>query len=98
MRFAKGKSALDAEATRLVRGFVPAMKGGSNAIDVTGYVDRTGDRAANETLAKARAVAVRDLLVAEGLPAGRVRLTPPRDIVGSGSDDEARRVEIAAGR
>jgi membrane fusion protein (multidrug efflux system) len=98
VRFAKGKSALDAEATRLVRGFVPAMKGGSNAIDVTGYVDRTGDRAANETLAKARAVAVRDLLVAEGLPAGRVRLTPPRDIVGSGSDDEARRVEIAAGR
>ena len=98
VRFARGKSTLDAEAARLVRGFAPAMKGGSNPIDVTGYVDRTGNRAANEALAKARAVAVRDLLVAEGVAADRVRLTPPRDIVGSGSDDEARRVEIAAGR
>jgi len=97
VHFAKGKSVLDDEALRLLKGFAPPMKGGSNPIDVTGYVDRNGNYAANADLAKRRAIAVRDALLAEGLPSERVRLQTPRDIVGSGSDDEARRVEIAVG-
>jgi membrane fusion protein (multidrug efflux system) len=98
VHFARGKATLDAEALRLLKGFVPAMKGGTNPIDVTGYADRTGNRAANVELAKRRATAVRDALLAEGLTAERVRLKPPQDVTGSGSDDEARRVEIAAGK
>ena len=70
VHFAKGKATLDAEAMRLLQGFAPAMKGGPNPIDVTGYVDRTGNRAANEALAKHRAVAVRDALLAEGRDPG----------------------------
>jgi membrane fusion protein, multidrug efflux system len=98
VHFAKGKSTLDAEAIRLLNGFAPAMKDGTNPIDVTGYADRSGNYAANVELAKRRATAVRDALLAEGLPAQRVRLKPPQDVTGSGSDEEARRVEIAAGR
>ena len=98
VHFAKGSSTLDAEALRLLKGFAPPMKAGSNPIDVTGYVDRTGNRASNVELARRRATAVRDALLVEGLPAGRVRLKAPQDVVGSGSDDDARRVEIAVGK
>jgi len=98
VHFAKGKSTLDAEALRLLKGFGPAMKAGTNPIDVTGFADRTGDHAANVELAKRRATAVRDALVAEGVAADRVRLKSPIDVTGSGSDEQARRVELAVGR
>jgi len=98
VHFAAGKAALDAEAVRLLKGFAPAMKGGPNPIDVTGFADRTGNRAANVELAKRRATAVRDALVAEGIAADRVRLKPPQDVTGTGSDRDARRVEIAVGQ
>ena len=98
VNFATGKSTLDAEAIRLLKGIVPAMKAGPNPIDVTGFADRSGDHAANVELAKRRAQAVRDALVAEGIPAERVRLKQPQDVTGPGSDREARRVEIAAGQ
>ena len=83
---------------RLLKGFAPAMTAGTNSIDVTGYADRMGNRAANIDLATRRAAAVRNALLAEGLPAERVRLKPPRDVTGSGSDNEARRVDIAVGK
>jgi membrane fusion protein (multidrug efflux system) len=98
VHFATGQAALDAEAVRLLKGFAPAMKAGPNPIDVTGFADRTGNRSANVELAKRRAMAVRDALIAEGIPADRVRLRPPQDVTGSGGDREARRVEIAVGK
>lgn len=98
IHFAAGKAELDAEAMRILKELVPAMKGGVNPIDVTGFADRTGNRTANVELAKRRAIAVRDALLAEGLPADRVRLQAPREVTGSGTDRDARRVEIAAGK
>jgi membrane fusion protein (multidrug efflux system) len=98
VQFASGKATLDDEALRLLKGFAPPMKAGPNLIDVTGYADRTGNRAANVELAKRRATAVRDALVAEGIPADRVRLKPPQEVTGSGSDQQARRVELSVGR
>jgi membrane fusion protein (multidrug efflux system) len=98
VNFASGKAALDTEAIRLLKGFAPSMKAGTNPIDVTGFADRTGNPAANVELAKRRAAAVRDALVAEGIPADRVRLKEPQDVTGPGSEREARRVEISAGK
>ena len=98
VNFASGKWTLDAEAIRLLKGFVPPMKAGTNPIDVTGFADRTGNYGANVALAKRRATAVRDALVAEGIPAERIRLKEPQEVTGSGSDSDARRVEIAAGQ
>ncbi len=98
VHFAAGKSALDAEASRLLKGFAPAMKAGPNPIDVTGFADRTGNHAANVELAKQRAMAVRDALVAEGIAADRIQLKAPVDVTGTGSDEQARRVELAVGR
>jgi membrane fusion protein (multidrug efflux system) len=98
VNFATGKAALDAESLRLLKGFAPAMKAGANPIDVTGFADRTGNHATNVELAKRRAIAVRDALVAEGIPTDRIRLKPPQDVTGPGSDRDARRVEIAVGK
>ena len=98
VNFAAGKYTPDAEAIRLLKGFAPAMKAGTNPIDVTGYADRTGNHAANVELAKRRAIAVRDVLVAEGIAPERIRLKAPQDVTGPGSDREARRVDIAAGK
>jgi membrane fusion protein (multidrug efflux system) len=98
VQFAAGKATLDAEAVRLLKGFAPAMKSGTNPLDVSGFADRTGNHAANVDLAKRRAIAVRDALFAEGVPADRVRLKQPQDVTGPGSDREARRVEIAVGK
>ncbi len=98
VQFATGKATLDGEAVRVLKGFAPAMKSGTNPIDVTGFADRTGNRAANAELAKRRAIAVREALLAEGIAADRVRLKPPQDVTGPGTDREARRVEIAVGK
>ena len=98
VQFLSGKAALDEEAKRLLKGFAPPIKAGPNPIDVTGYADRTGDNPANVELANRRAAAVRDALIAEGVPADRIRLKPPQDVTGSGSDREARRVELSVGR
>jgi membrane fusion protein (multidrug efflux system) len=98
VNFATGKATLDVEAVRLLKGFAPAIKAGTNPIDVTGFADRTGSRAANVELARRRAMAVRDALLAEGVPGDRIRLEPPQDVIGAGSDREARRVEIAVGK
>jgi len=98
VHFGPGKATLDEEALRLLKGFAPGMKAGSNPIDVTGFADRTGNHAANVELANRRAAAVRDALVAEGIPADRVRPKPAQDVTGSGSDREARRVELSVGR
>ena len=73
------------------------MQGQTGMIDITGHTDRSGSRDANVELAKRRALAVRDALVAAGVSAERLRLKPPQDVVGSGSDADARRVEITPG-
>ena len=96
VHFAAGQTTLDAEAIRLLKELAPAMKAGVNPIDVTGFAAGTGDRSANVELAKRRAAAVRDALIAEGLPADRIRLQAPREV--TGSDRDVRRVEIAAGK
>ena len=95
--FAPGSAALDANAMQVLR-LAAAQAPGAAALEVTGYVDRSGARDANVELAKRRATAVRDALLGAGLAADRVRLKPPADIVGSGTDAEARRVEIAISR
>ena len=64
-------------------------------LSVSGYVDPRGDPAFNQQLAKDRATKVRDALVAAGIPADRIDLDKPSDIV---ADESAlaseRKVEV----
>ena len=73
-----------------------SVKNQGVAVDITGYTDSTGDVAKNQELAKQRALAVRDRLIAAGVPEGKINMKPPFSITttGTGSDAEARRVEI----
>jgi len=61
---------------------------------VSGYHDTTGDAAINEELAKKRAETVRDVLTGLGVPADKVELQKPAVAAGSGTNAEARRVEV----
>lgn len=61
---------------------------------LSGFHDPSGDAAHNAALAKARAEAVRDALVAGGIEPARVKLRKPETTVGSGSPEEGRRVEV----
>jgi len=96
--FEKGKATLDAEALRQLKIIAPLIKAGPNPADVTGYADRTGDRAANLAIANRRAAAVRDMLIAEGIAADRIRVQAPREVTGAGRERDARRVELTVGQ
>ena len=62
---------------------------------ISGFHDATGNPAQNAELAKQRALVVRDALMAAGLAESQIELKKPEQVVGSGSDAEARRVEIS---
>jgi outer membrane protein OmpA-like peptidoglycan-associated protein len=61
---------------------------------LSGFHDPSGDAAHNAALARARAEAVRDALVASGVEPDRVKLRKPESTIGSGSPEEGRRVEV----
>ncbi len=69
------------------------IEGGKMAT-VSGFHDATGDAALNVELAKRRALAVRDALKALGVAEEKVELKKPEATQGTGSNAEARRVEV----
>jgi len=85
---------LDTDAQRALRVASALYVGIGTQIEITGYADRTGNAAANVDLAKKRAAAVRDELVKLGVDPRRIKLVPPVNVTGSGSDDQARRVDV----
>jgi outer membrane protein OmpA-like peptidoglycan-associated protein len=93
--FDVGQAALGDDAKKAIAGAVDAIKKDSAKVDITGYTDKTGDAAANETLAKNRAVAVRDALTAAGVPEASISMKPPFFVTGAANDAEARRVDIS---
>lgn len=66
---------------------------GKNVL-LSGFHDESGSAAVNVEVAKNRALAVRDALVAAGVPSERVLLRRPAVTLGGGDAAEARRVEI----
>ena len=92
--FDKGQSTLNADARRTIRVAAAAYIGIGTQVVITGYADKTGNSAANVDLAKKRAQSVRDELVALGVESKRIVLAAPADVTGSGSDEQARRVDV----
>jgi membrane fusion protein, multidrug efflux system len=98
VHFASGKATLDADAEKVISNTAKSLKGLASTIIITGYTDKNGGVDANVELAKRRALAVRDAFIQAGIPAAALRLQPPTQLTGSGSDADARRVDIAAVR
>ena len=85
---------LDTEASRIVgEAAKAALAEPSRRVYVLGYADRIGSTEANRTLTKLRAEVVRDTLVADGVPSGRITLQP-KGAQGGDPGVESRRVEI----
>lgn len=93
--FETGQADLGAQGQQAVSEVASTVKEEGGAVAVTGFTDRTGNPDQNLELAKERAQAVKEGLVAEGLNESEVVMKPPSFVTGSGSDAEARRVEIA---
>ena len=91
--FATGKADLAAGANEALADIVKGVAAGQKAV-VSGFHDATGDAAQNAELAKNRALAVRDALKALGVAEDRIELKKPEATQGTGSNAEARRVEV----
>ena len=74
VRFPSGMATLDAEARAAVQALAAAA--GEWTLEVRGGFSIEGTPDRNEALASARAVAVREALLADGVDASRVRIGP----------------------
>lgn len=91
--FATGSADLAPGAAEALVAVIKGVENGRKAI-VSGFHDTTGDAAINEALAQKRARMVRDVLVGLNVPANRIDLQKPAVTTASGSNAEARRVEV----
>ena len=91
--FATGKAELAPNSLDALKDVAAGVKEGKKAV-VSGYTDSTGNAEINAKLSKERAFAVRDALLAAGVPESSIELRKPASDTGSGSKDEARRVEV----
>ena len=91
--FVVGKADVAPEAAQALVEVVKAVAAGKLAV-ISGYHDASGDPAQNAELAKQRALAVRAVLVAQGVAEDKVELRKPEQTLASGPAEEARRVEV----
>ena len=92
--FATGKAELAAGANEALADVVKGVLEGGRTAMVSGFHDATGDAALNAELAKQRAMNVREALKALGVAEEKVELKKPEVTQASGSNAEARRVEV----
>lgn len=91
--FATAKADLAPGANEALVDVVAGVKAGQRAV-ISGYTDSTGDADKNAELAKQRAFAVRDALVALGVAEDKLDLKKPEAVENAGNSAEARRVEV----
>jgi len=92
--FATGKAELAAGAKQALATIVAGAAAGKQVV-VSGFHDSTGNAARNAALAKQRAFAVRDALLAQGVAGNKIELKKPVKTQATGTNDEARRVEVS---
>ena len=92
--FASGKFDLATGANAALADVIKGTKEGKKLV-ISGYHDATGSAAKNAELAKLRAFAVRDALKGSGVADDKIELKKPEELKATGSNAEARRVEVA---
>ena len=93
--FEVGQTALpagaSAELDKVVQGLAAAP---ARKLVISGFHDASGDPAVNAEVAKQRALSAHGALAAAGIDRARIALRKPEVTTGSGTDQEARRVEL----
>ena len=93
--FESGKTAMPADADKLVAGVVEHLKANADAkVNISGFTDKTGNPVKNAELAQERAKAIREALKAGGIAEDRIAMKKPESITGASNDEDARRVEV----
>jgi outer membrane protein OmpA-like peptidoglycan-associated protein len=96
--FEVGQAVIDPVNRKTIDKTAQCIKKDNLKVALSGYTDRTGDWQANLELAKDRAKIVREALVAAGVLETSIAMSDPKEwtgtTTGTGSDREARRVEI----
>ncbi|MCE2656669.1 MAG: OmpA family protein [Rubrivivax sp.] len=93
--FDTGKAELPADVAQPLADALAAVTADRDRkLMLSGFHDPTGDPAINAELAKNRAKAVRDALIARGVAAERIVLRKPEQTAADGPAAEARRVEL----
>jgi len=93
--FETAKFELPPDAAAQLAAIAGWARGDASArIGISGFHDRHGDAAANAALARNRAMATREALVAAGVPAERIVMVKPQETTGGADDREARRVDV----
>jgi outer membrane protein OmpA-like peptidoglycan-associated protein len=93
--FETGSAAIGDDGKKKIASAAELIKKDGVKVDITGYTDKTGDLAKNEELAKERARAVRDALMAAGVADANIMMKPPAFVTGGENNEVARRVEIS---
>ncbi len=95
--FDTGKSDVRDADKSIVGNIVEALKANASLkVDISGFADKTGNPDQNLELAKQRAFSVRDALKAAGIAEERLSLKKPDFVIEGTSEQEARRVDVAA--
>ena len=94
--FATGKTDFDTALAQMLANDIVQQGKEGKKLAVSGFTDPRGNAELNAELSKKRAQAVRDFLVAQGVPEANVELVKPKDTTGhEGSDAENRRVDVS---
>lgn len=94
--FAPGQANMPAGALLALQDAIAAARSGQRLV-LSGFHDASGDPEKNAELARQRALALRDALLAAGVLAIHLELRKPVQSVGSGNAAEARRVDVMIG-
>ena len=95
INFDLGKSELPGSSAEAIKAVAAMLRGNKDAkIQVSGFTDKTGDPDKNKELAKARALAVKDAMIAVGVAETQIVLVRPDLVMTVGNAEEARRVEL----
>jgi outer membrane protein OmpA-like peptidoglycan-associated protein len=93
--FEPGQTALDAADRQAVAAVADSAREIRGSVEVTGYAEETGERSKDLMLARTRANAVRDALVAEGVQSAQiVTKSPERAPADALADAGGERVSI----
>jgi outer membrane protein OmpA-like peptidoglycan-associated protein len=94
--FQVGKINLPVDTKKKLSPIFTYLKANSNAkVAISGFHDPSGNQAINDKLAENRAKKVRAALQAAGIEEGIIVMEKPQSTTGSGSNAEARRVEVS---
>jgi K(+)-stimulated pyrophosphate-energized sodium pump len=91
--FDSGKAELGPQGGQDIKAFLGSAAADAKFV-ISGFHDASGDPAQNAELAKQRAFAVRDAMVADGVAAERIELKKP-EVANAGNEADARRVEVS---